>query len=294
MNQSTIKILQSLGLSEATRLLIIHADDGGLAHAENSATMQVLQEGSANSYSVMVPCPWFYEIAGFAKDNPQIDCGIHLTLTCEWEKYKFGPVLSIEEVPSLVDENGFFYRNRAGVAQHATAEDVRKELVAQIDRAMKFGIQPTHLDSHMYSVGSRPDLLQMYRELGQLYDLPILQSKDLADMVHPGSDSLLEDDDLLVDRIFLGEYPDFEKGELRKFYADSLDQLIPGLNLILIHPAMDTHEMQGVSWNHPNFGAEWRQIDLDYFSSEACQQKIEQNGIRMITWEEVYAAWKDA
>ena len=145
---------KKLGFSENTKLLIVHADDAGLSHSQNMATIQSLEKGIVNSYSIMVPCPWFYEMAVFAKNNPQFDNGIHLTLTCEWENYKFGPVLPVSEVPSLVDEYGHFYKKREQLREKASAEDVKNELQAQIKKAIKFGIKPTHMDSHMYSVGA--------------------------------------------------------------------------------------------------------------------------------------------
>lgn len=107
-----MNLSQKLGYPENSKLLIIHADDAGLSHWENGATIQALKKGIVNSYSIMVPCPWFYEMASFAKENPQFDNGIHLTLTCEWENYKFGPVIPIREVSSLVDQNGYFHKSR--------------------------------------------------------------------------------------------------------------------------------------------------------------------------------------
>ena len=103
-----MNLSQKLGFDKTTKLLMIHADDAGLSHSENRATIKSLTHGIVNSYSMMVPCPWFYEMAVFAKNNPQYDNGIHLTLTCEWENYKFGPVLPVAEVPSLVNEAGYF------------------------------------------------------------------------------------------------------------------------------------------------------------------------------------------
>ena len=155
-----------LGFSEDTKLLIIHADDAGLSHSENRATIQALEKGIVNSYSMMVPCPWFYEMAIFAKNNPQFDNGIHLTLTCEWENYKFGPVLPVFEVPSLVDSNGHFYKKREQLSENASLIDVRKELQAQIEKALKFGLKPSHIDSHMYSVAAKPEYFQLYKDLG--------------------------------------------------------------------------------------------------------------------------------
>lgn len=171
--------VQQLGYSEKSKLLIIHADDAGLSHSENRATMQALEKGIVNSYSIMVPCPWFYEMALFAANNPQIDNGIHLTLTCEWQNYKFGPVLPVAEVPSLVDKHGHFFKKREDLRKNASAVDVAKELDAQIEKALRLGVKPTHLDSHMYSVGAHPDFFKVYRSLGKKYNLPVLMSKFL-------------------------------------------------------------------------------------------------------------------
>ncbi len=178
MNLST-----KLGFPENSKLLIIHADDAGLSHSENMATIESLKRGMVNSYSIMVPCPWFHEIACFAKNNPDFDYGIHLTLTCEWEYYKFGPVMPISEVPSLVDENGHFYKKREELEQNSKPEEVKKELDAQIKKALKFGLEPTHIDSHMYSVGASPEFFEIYRDLGSKYELPIMVSEQLMEMV---------------------------------------------------------------------------------------------------------------
>ena len=103
----------------STSQLIIHADDAGLSHSENRATIECLKFGIVNSYSIMVPCPWFYEIALFARENPQYDMGIHLTITCEWERYKFGPITPLNDVKSIVDEEGYFYAKRDQVRNFA-------------------------------------------------------------------------------------------------------------------------------------------------------------------------------
>lgn len=279
--------LEKLGYSEGEKLLIIHADDAGLSHSENRATIAALENGFVNSYSIMVPCPWFYEMAQYAKQNPQFDSGIHLTLTCEWENYKFGPVLPVSQVPSLVDENGHFYKKREMLNTHADPKHVEMELAAQIDKALKFGLLPTHIDSHMYSVGSRSAFFRIYRELGKKYDFPVLINKDLMDLV--GLDSLknIESDDFVIDKTYVADFKYFESGKLSDFYADTLDNLEAGVNLILIHPAYDDAEMKGVTVNHPNFGSAWRQIDFDFFGNIANKTKLEKNNIELITWQDI-------
>lgn len=278
---------QQLGFSEDTKLLMIHADDAGLSHSENRATIQALEKGIVNSYSIMVPCPWFYEMALFAANNPHIDHGIHLTLTCEWEHYKFGPVLPVAEVPSLVDKQGHFFKKREDLRKNASPEDIVKELRAQIEKALKLGVKPTHLDSHMYSVGADPDFFKVYRALGQEYRLPVLMNRDLMRMVGLNPKTNLETTDLLIDKTYVGEFGYFEKGGLADFYSQILDQLSPGLNLILIHPAFDDDEMKGVTVNHPNFGSVWRQIDYDFFTNEKTRLKLKENKIELITWKKI-------
>jgi predicted glycoside hydrolase/deacetylase ChbG (UPF0249 family) len=279
--------LEALGFPKDTKLLMIHADDAGLSHSENRATIQALQKGIVNSYSIMVPCPWFHEMALFAKEHPHFDNGIHLTLTCEWEKYKFGPVLPISEVPSIVDDNGHFYRKREQLWQNATLEEVQNELEAQIEKALKFGLKPTHIDSHMYSVASNPKFYEIYKHLGAKYNLPVLLSKHLLEMVGKDPHLYFEEDDFLVDRAYVGEFKYFQKGKLQEFYLSTLENLSSGLNLLLIHPAFDDNEMQGVTVNHPNFGADWRQIDFDFFTNEEIKLVLHKNNITPITWKDI-------
>jgi len=282
-----MNLAQKLGFPQNTKMLIIHADDAGLSHSQNSATIQALEIGLVNSYSIMVPCPWFYEIAVFAQKNPQYDCGIHLTLTCEWENYKFEPISPISEVPSLVDENGYFYKKRTLLHQNGILEEVKKELEAQIEKALKFGLKPSHIDSHMYSVGSNPAFFKIYRELGEKYNLPVLMHKDLLEMVGLNSAENILSSDFVVDKTYLGIYEDFKAGRLSDYYSEVLQNLEDGLNVILIHPAFDDSEMKGITVNHPNFGSEWRQIDFDSFTSQENMNKIKDNNIELITWSDL-------
>lgn len=282
-----MNLAQKLGYSENTKLLIIHADDAGLSHSENQATIQTLQNGFVNSYSIMTPCPWFFEMANFAKNNPQYDCGVHLTLTCEWENYKFGPVLPLSEVPSLTDANGHFYKSRADFKNHAKPSEIKKELTAQIERALQFGIQPTHLDSHMCSIGVTPEILEIYKELGKQYKLPVFINQQFVESIRLSDEEYNFGDMLLTDNLLIGYFSDFEKGELRNSYTKALDNAIPGLNVFLLHPAFDDFEMQGITVNHPNFGSAWRQIDFDFFTSEECGRKLKENNIQLVTWREI-------
>src|SRR5689334_14110270 len=108
---NNLSLAEKLGFSRDAKLLIVHADDVGMTHSINAATIAALDTGLVNSASIMVPCPWFPEIADYAKSHPQVDFGLHLTLTSERVYYRWGPVASKDKLPTLVDENGYFHLN---------------------------------------------------------------------------------------------------------------------------------------------------------------------------------------
>jgi len=136
--QSTLA--SKLGYADNTKLLIIHADDIGVSHSENIATFLALKAGTVNSGSIMMPCPWVPEVAEYVLKNPEVDFGLHLTLTAEWESMKWGPVASKDKVSSLINENGYFYSNCLTFGQKAKVDEAIIELRAQIDKAILLGI----------------------------------------------------------------------------------------------------------------------------------------------------------
>ncbi|MCX2681016.1 polysaccharide deacetylase family protein [Galbibacter sp. EGI 63066] len=280
-------IAEELGYVASDKLLIIHADDAGLCYAENRATKKALKEGVVNSYSIMMPCPWAYEMASFAKEHPQYDGGIHLTLTSEWKHYKFEPVLSAKEVPSLVDENGRFYPKRAMVKENAIPSEIKKELKAQIERAIAWGVKPTHLDSHMFTMGLTEEIIQVYRELGEEFKLPVFLSKQLLGDFKMRTEKHIRETDFTIENVFTGEWSWFEGKGLAAYYDHALNNLQAGINILLIHTAFNDEEMQGVAIDHPNFGAEWRQADLDYFTSTHAKEMLEKQEVKLITWRDI-------
>src|SRR6185369_11579244 len=160
--KSQIKtVAEQLGYPADTKLLIIHADDLGVSHSENEASIAALQNGSVSSASIMVPCPWFPEIANYASQHPTADLGLHLTLTAEWKFYKWGTVIPTSEASSLLNNKGFFPDNSAEVATKAKISEAEKELRGQIERAKQFGIDVTHFDTHMGSLLGNTDLLKL-------------------------------------------------------------------------------------------------------------------------------------
>lgn len=285
--QTQPTLAQRLGYPADAKLLIIHADDLAVAHSENQASFKAMKEGVVNSASVMVPCPWLPEVAAYAKANPNHDLGLHLTLTSEWKHFKWGPVSDCGEMTGLVDSLGYFYDNCADFAAHARPEDIELELRAQIEKAKSMGIEPTHLDSHMGCLFfQNPTLFAIYLKMGREYGLPVMVGHDLLGALPEPFKQAVTEKDIVIDRIFTANPEDYQKG-MAQYYTSVLQNLQPGVSTLLIHTAYDDAEMQGVSIDHPDWGAAWRQADYDFFTSEACRKLLKGQGIQLITWREV-------
>lgn len=280
-------VQEKLGYPADTKLLIIHADDIGVSHSENEATIKAFEKGIVSSGSIMVPCPWLPEIGTYAKSHPAADLGLHLTLTAEWRDYKWGSVVPRTEAPTLVDARGFFPDNSEVVAKNAKLADVEKELRAQVERAKQFGIDPTHFDSHMGSLFVTPDLLKLYIRLGHEYKVPVMLHDQFArPLLGADYNSLIAKNDVVTDMIYMANPPDFKNG-MKEFYTGVIKSIKPGLNVILIHVALDNSEMQAVTIDHPDYGSAWRQADYDFFTSEECRKLLNDNKVKVITWREV-------
>jgi chitin disaccharide deacetylase len=271
---------EKLGYPRGTKLLIIHADDLGVAHAENAASIYALENGSVNSASIMVPCAWFPEIADYARKHPAADLGLHLTLTSEWKFLKWGPVAPAAKVPGLVNAKGFMYESADSVHSLATTAEVETELRAQIDRALQFGIDVTHLDSHMGTLFGKPELLQLLIRLGREYKIPTMLSKQM----NPGQ--LVNEKDIVLDMIYTATPPDY-KGGMENYYTRVFQSLPHGVSTVLIHTAYGDREMQAVTIDHPDWGAAWRQADMDFFTSDTCKNLLREHNIRLVTWREI-------
>ena len=272
---------EKLGYARDTKLLIIHADDLGVSHSQNAASIAALEKGPVNSGSIMVPCPWFPEIAAYAKAHPGLDLGLHLTLTSEWKYYKWKPVMG-EHVKSLLTGDGFLTDGSVNLGQTAKIEEVEKELRAQIDRAIQFGIDPTHLDSHMGMLFQSAQLVNTYIKLGREYKIPVLLNNEIVKAFKVQT----TDRDVILDKVITAAPPDFTNG-MKAYYANILNSLSPGLNCLLIHLAYDDAEMKAVTVDHPDWGAAWRQADFDFFTSDECRQILKEQKIQLVTWKEV-------
>lgn len=244
-------LAERLGYKATDKLLIINGDDVGMSHAANAATIDALENGLMTSATIMVPCPWFPEIAAYAKAHPNSDFGLHLTHTSEWKSYKWGPVAGKSTVPGLVDPQGYLWPDTASVYKNATPEQAETEARAQIKKALAAGVDVTHLDSHMGALQFGEQYFQVYRKLAKEFDLPLrMGSQEVLARGGGGHQRGQLDTDGII-------YPDYliygsrKPGEtITDYWKRNLRDLKPGVTELYIHAALPGEEMQSItnSW----------------------------------------------
>ncbi|HEX4783260.1 MAG TPA: polysaccharide deacetylase family protein [Candidatus Sulfotelmatobacter sp.] len=288
LSVSAQTLAERLGYPAGTKLVVIHADDLGETHAVDAAAINAIEGGTINSASLMVACPWFPEMADYAKAHPDADFGLHLTLTSERIYYRWGPVAPTDKVPSLVDANGYFHHDWEQ-NEHINAKEVEIELRAQIERALAMGVRPTHLDSHQYRlIMSGKDLFEVALRVAHDYRLPLFVTRDWF-AEHPYLATSLGPNDIVLDHTVTID-PEVAPEKWADFYLNALKNLQPGVTEFVIHPGYDDEELRAATRERSTWGAAWRQRDFDFFTSEQFKQTLAQQNIKLITWRELARA----
>ena len=280
----TKTIAERLGYPADSKLLIVHADDLAVAHSEDAASFDALDKQAVTSASIMVPCPWLTEVADYAKAHPDADLGLHLTLTSEWKTYRWGPVESKDKVPSLLDPSGYLWPDTPQSVGALKAEEAEREIRAQIERAVAMGIHPTHLDSHMGTLFSRPDLFAVYVKVAREYKLPFLAF--IAPDTPKELSSVLSNKDVLLNSVVIAD-PSVHPSDWNAFYANAIKNLKPGVTEIIVHLGHDDAELQAVTVGHADYGAAWRQRDYDVVTSPEFKKLLEYNHIILVHWSDL-------
>lgn len=281
-------VQERLGYPVDSRLLIIHADDFGMSHSVNRATIDALTNHWITSASILVPCPWFPEVVRFARSHPDADLGIHMAVNSEWTTFRWGPVSGRDVVPTLLDADGYLPLLEEHVVRQAKPEEVERELRAQVDRARAAGVNLTHLDSHMATLFRSPALFDVYRKMGTTYKLPLL----LERRGERGGDAAsfeTNSRDALVDRV-VSISPGVSPADWASAYEKMLAPLPPGVYQLIVHLGYDDDEMRGATADHPDWGAAWRQQDLDLVKSERFRKFLADQKFVLIGWRELARA----
>ena len=277
-------LAQRLGYPADAKLLIIHADDLAVAHSQDMASFEALDRGAVSSASIMVPCPWLTEVGDYAKAHPEADLGLHLTLTSEWKTYKWGPAAPRDQVASLLDPQGYLFSETMEAVRQIKPEEVEREVRAQVETALKMGIRPTHLDSHMAVLFAKPALLAVLVNVAHEYHLPFLMLKIPgmpADMY-----AALKPTDVILDRVFMAG-PPVKPDDWLSYYTHILKTLPGGVSELIVHLAYDDAEMRAVTVDHLDYGSAWRQRDFNVVTSPEFHKALEENHITLVTWREL-------
>jgi len=275
-------VAERLGYPANSRLLVIHADDFGMMHTVNHAIEDAFQHHWITSASIMVPCPWFPEVAQWAKSHPDADLGLHLTLNADWTSYRWRPVSS-QPNSSLVDADGYLPLLTEDVDQHAKMPDVETELRAQVDKAEAAGIKPSHLDSHMGTLFSTQPLFHVYLGLGSHYHIPLLLTREPSDAMNPPLPAGFNLKTVPIDKVLQMTH-DVGKDQWLATYKKMLAPLPPGTYELIVHLAYDNDEIRAATFDHPDWGAQWRQNDLNTVSSPAFRKFLKDQHFILVSW----------
>ena len=285
---------ERLGWPEGTKAVIFHVDDAGMSHESNMGAIRAIEEGVATSTSIMMPCPWVPEMSAYLKEHPKVDAGIHLTLTAEWKKYRWGPVMGKPAVPGLVDSEGCLWHSVAQVVSNASADEVETEMRAQVDKALAMGIKPTHLDSHMGTCFN-PLYIDRYVKVGIEKQIPILIMG--GHMQHIGKSSeaaaLKPVVRLIATKVWNAGLPVIDDLVTSPTSADTYEgrkeQLItllremkPGITEIIVHCTVQTENFSQISGSGPK-----REAELRLMRDPDVKKFIEDEGIVLTTWREL-------
>ncbi|MFM2183263.1 MAG: hypothetical protein RJB61_1557 [Actinomycetota bacterium] len=236
-------LAERLGFSAEARLVIISCDDLGASHAANEGVLQSLRSGVATSASLMVPAPWAHDAA--SRLQPGDDIGVHLTLNCEYEHYRFGP---ITQSPSLLSGEGGFPRTLDDLWEHADPAEVLRECRAQIERALAWGVDVTHLAPHLSPIMLRPEFFGIYLELAAEFELPIrLPSTISAEQAGFPFRRLADDEGVLFPDHF---DHDWRAGSRERVY-DAISSLRPGVTEVHVQPVIDSPEVRALTPSAP-------------------------------------------
>jgi chitin disaccharide deacetylase len=283
---------ERLGWGPRDVVVILHVDDVGMCHSANQGGIESVERGVATSWSVMMPCPWVPEIAQYLRLHPEVDSGLHLTLTSEWRLYRWGPLAGKSQVPGLVDPEGSLWRGVAQVVAHATADEVDREIRAQFERAEQMGLPITHLDSHMGTLFARPDFFERYVRLGVEKQVPILipsgrglytlkehaaEARQLAPWVAKVWNAGLP----VIDDLHASS-GDWKPGEKTERLIELLGSLPPGVTQVIFHAANPSDTFPLITGS-----SESRRGDLVALTDPRVREFIRDRGILLTTWKEL-------
>jgi hypothetical protein len=311
--QDSSTYAEKLGFPHGARVLILHMDDAGMSYDSNLGIERVFEKGVANSTSVMMPCPWVPQMVRYILAHPGTDAGLHLTLTSEWTDYRWGPLAGKSQVPGLTDKEGCLWADVRDVVLHANADEVDREIRAQLDRAETMGFHPTHLDSHMGTLFASDAFLMKYVALGIEKHIPVMlpagndfsiqqetvspasriqAMRKVGKMAWDGGLPVLDDLDNFSYDWKVPNGMQTDDAQLLRWrealYEKSLLALKPGLVMVIMHCTSPT-----VVFSKITDSGDIRKADMLVMLDPSFRKFLKDHGFILTTWREV-ASRRDA
>lgn len=295
---------EKLGYPKGAKVLILHVDDVGMSYDSNLGAIKAIEEGVANSLSMMMPCAWIPGFFKYLEKHPETDAGLHLTLTSEWDNYRWGPLAGKPQVPGLVDKQGAMWDNVMLTATNATADEIEIEIRAQLDRSRSMGWEPTHLDSHMGTLFAKQDYLERYLKVGMEEHIPVMFPGGHNTMIAKtaGSTGLTQEITTKIgQQLWNAGLPVLDdlhnvsygwKGEetstvtelqayKTKQYISTISSLKPGLTMVIMHCTWPTEVFDEISDS-----GNTRKGDMLAMIDPAFRAYLEKENIVLTTWRE--------
>jgi predicted glycoside hydrolase/deacetylase ChbG (UPF0249 family) len=285
-------LIEKLGFDPSDKVVIFHIDDMGFSHSSNVASFECLDFGVASCGSLIVPAPWFLEAAEICRKNPKYDVGVHLTLTCEYDLYRWRALSSVDPNSGLLDSERSLWRTSEEAIVKIPAKAAEDEMRAQIQAALDAGVKITHIDSHMGAVMA-PKFIPTYFKLAREFDvapfIPRLSKEELlaigmGDMyaLYEKMFTKVEESGLpLLDHAIidtLGASPD-----KIEFYCKKFSEIQPGITHFLFHAAKFSPELEAIT---PD-SARWRNLDYEAFTDPRIKECVEKNNLKIIGYREI-------
>jgi predicted glycoside hydrolase/deacetylase ChbG (UPF0249 family) len=262
----TNPVLSKLGFKPSDRVVIVHADDVGMCHAANVAFWQDQAVGIVTCGSVMMPCPWVPEMAAWCRRHSQADVGVHITLTSEWQGYRWGPLSTRDPASGLLDGDGCMWPSNEQVYAHMDPEAAIAEMRAQIELALAMGIDVTHIDTHMGTV-MHPQLIAAYVQLAIEYRVPAMLPRipeakmgewgiapELGRILLSRMEALIASGFPVLDHICAAP----AEGDRLQLYKRLFDAAPAGITHLLLHPSVPGHDIESITTSAPERIADYR------------------------------------
>jgi chitin disaccharide deacetylase len=285
-------VLKKLGFSNTDKVVILHTDDIGMCQASLSAFIDLWEFGSISSGAIMMPCPWAKPAAEYCRTHPGVDMGVHATITAEWDEYRWPAMSTRDPASGLMDKDGFLWQTSEATQEHATPEAVAIEVELQVNKALAWGVDVTHVDSHMGTV-IHPKYVDSYVQAARQARVPVMLPRGNPEMFsHMGMPTetanmfskfiaQLEEQALpLVDGMAMMPL-DQPKGQL-EIAKKMLSNLPAGVTHFLFHPSADTPELRAVAPDWPS-----RVANYQTFMNPKLKKFIKDQGIQVIGYRDL-------